>query len=422
MRSDNQLIFEKYLNSSIKKHNLISENKCCESCGKFLTESEIEYVYGSDDIITEATGKPNGYVIYEGTNVHGRYVCIATGLVRESQNIKTGPMIQIFIINADIHPVEAVKLGQNIVQCYDCIHRPATDEEKEQGKAGGSCYVDVGKSVAQVYKAYKKGCYPNICGENAPEFGDEKSYLERGAENIKKIFGGKKTRFGAYGEPINIPFRLMNMIANASSGHTGYTHQWKNPALQAYKKFCMASVDNPEEYRRAKAMGWRTFRVSTEWNLQENEMICMNSWKDKTCAQCLLCGGGTTGVKQDIIIKVHGKLKFKFKGSSEALASYGESDDPTEKYDPTTDPNPEKTEQHMNLSVSQRKQIQKAGELEDLEKQEKQENRSLKDFIKKTNKYKSEHYPNKPRTIDKPIKKAGRSILRDLKKSNPFEI
>jgi hypothetical protein len=419
MLNDKDLIFEQYKFSKRRQHNLISENKCCETCGVFLSESEIQMALELDemDIFTEAAGKPNGYVIYEGTNVHGRYACIATGLVKPSANVKTGPMIQIFIINADVHPVEAVRQGKNLVQCYNCIHRPATDEEREKGIEGGSCYVDVGKSVAMVYKTYKKGCYPNICGDNKPEFGDSSSYLKLGADKIEEIFGGRKVRFGAYGEPINIPYPMIDMIAGVSSGHTGYTHQWKNPALAAYNKYLQASVDSPAEYKMAKAKGWRTFRVSTDWDLHEGEMICMNSWQDKTCAECLLCGGNTTKIKQDIIIKVHGKLKHKFKPSAEAIASMGHEGDPTQKYNPEDDVNPEMTERLMSLSPAQKKQVQKADEQEAREKQEKADNRSLKSFIQATDKYKSEFYPNKPKKVDKNIRKQAKSILRTVRKN-----
>jgi hypothetical protein len=282
--------------------------------------------------------------------------------------------------------------------------------------------VDVGKSVANVYKAYKKGCYPNICGENKPEFGDVDAYLELGSAKIQEIFGGRKVRFGAYGEPINIPFPMLNMIADAATAHTGYTHQWKNPGLDSYKKYLMASVDSPAEYKMAKSKGWRTFRVSTDWDLHEDEMICMNSWQDKTCAECLLCGGNTTKIKQDIIIKVHGKLKHKFKPSAEALASMGEEGDPTEKYDPKDDVNPEMTERIMSLTPAQKKQIQKAGEQEAKEKQEKAENKSLKSFIQASNKYKSEFYPNKPKKIDKGIHKQAKSILRTIRKNPDLEV
>jgi hypothetical protein len=415
---DRDLIFEKYELSKRKYHNLISENKCCETCGKFLSLEEIDIIYGDDDeVLKEATGKPNGYVIYEGRSHDGNFACIATGLIKESQNVKTGPMVQIFIINADMHPVEAMKQGKNSVQCFDCIHKPATEEERKKGIEGGACYVDVGKSVAQVYKSYKRGCYPNICGDNKPEIGDTESYLKNGFEKIKEIFTGRKIRFGAYGEPVRIPLKMMEMIVNVASAHTGYTHQWKQPLFERYKTYLMASVDTPLEYRLAKNKGWRTFRVSTEWDLHEKEMICMNSWQDKTCAQCLLCCGNSTNVKQDIIIKVHGKLKSKFKPSYEALASMGESGDPTEKYDSADDPNPELTERIMNVSPAQKKQIEKAGEQETRQKKEKSENREFKKFLQRQNPYKSEFHMKNMGNLDKSTVKDINKRAKDVLKS-----
>lgn len=393
MLTDKELIYERYLFSKRKQYNMIHENKCCETCGKFLTEQEFKYIYGSeddDDILLEAKGKINGYVIYEGTNAGGNYACIATGLFNKSKNVKTGPMVQIFIVNADMHPVEALRTGKNMVQCLDCIHRPATEEEKEKGIKGGSCYVDVGKSVAQVYKAYKRGCYPNICGDNKPQIGDTLEYIKCSENKISEIFGGRKVRFGAYGEPVLIPFRIVDNIAKVSSGHTGYTHQWKQPLFELYKKYFMASVDSPAEYKMAKSKGWRTFRVSTDWDLHEKEMICMNSWQDKTCYECLLCGGNETNIKQDITIKVHGKLKSNFKSSSEALASFGESGDVTDKYDEKDDVNPELTRRIMNLSSSQKLQIKKAEDIEQQEKQEKEKRKEERKKKKEEEKLKNE--------------------------------
>jgi hypothetical protein len=46
---------------------------------------------------------PNGFVIFESAFI----VAIATGFKRKSANVKTGDMIQVWILNRNLHPVVA---------------------------------------------------------------------------------------------------------------------------------------------------------------------------------------------------------------------------------------------------------------------------------------------------------------------------
>jgi hypothetical protein len=100
-----------------------------------------------------------------------------------------------------------------------------------------------------------------------------------------------------------------------AKGVTGYTHQWKNPALsnhQKYvlKRFCMASTDNQAEYLQAKAAGWRSFRVRLESDeLNQNEIKCPASseaGKKLNCLTCGACNGLFTKRRGDIAIISHG--------------------------------------------------------------------------------------------------------------------
>ena len=430
MLSEEALIYEQYVYSKRRHHNLVSEQKCCLECGNFLTEQEIRSILTEefDDVQDDDDGEMpkcnmNGYVLYEGT----KYVCIATGIKQPSQNVKTGPMIQIFMIVKDVHPVEAMKTGENVHVCFSCKHRPATDEERAKGIKGGACYVDVAKSVAQVYKTYRKGRYQNICGEKIPEPNDVDSYLKLGSATIEEIFSGRNVRFGAYGEPVLIPHPMVKKIISVASGHTGYTHTWMNPAFDAYKQFFMASADTDQEYEIAKRKGWRTFRVSTSWDMKPNEMICLNSWQNKTCFECLQCNGAG-GNRRDIIIKVHGKSKSNFKGgelqsrdgASVAITKFGEEDDITDVYNPEDDSNPEKTKQQQELSSSQKVQIQKAEDIERKESEEKQQRKLDKKALAQREKLmggqKIGQY-NVPPT-DKKLKAKSKSITKRIK-TNP---
>jgi len=274
---------------SLILENLYSENikKSCDYCGKQLTYEEVMW-NESYDLLSEATDC-NGYIVYHGSN----YVCIATGLIDKSKNEKTGPMAQVYIILSDIAPQEAIKTKKDATICFNCPHR------------GETCYVQAGQDPNNVFKSYKDGNYSFICKDpqNMKGFDDIDYYVKNG---LWEVFSGKFVRFGAYGDPVKIPFPILEKIAESCSGFTGYTHQWKNPAFQAYKKYFMASVDSLDEYNEAKALGWRTFRVSTDWRIKDpNETFCLFSVNGTQCINCLKCNGNSTNDK-DIYVKVHG--------------------------------------------------------------------------------------------------------------------
>ena len=124
---------------------------------------------------------------------------------------------------------------------------------------------------------------------------------------------------GAYGDPVAVPFEIWKMILNIGEDWTGYTHQWKK-CDQRFKKICMASVDNEKEYKIARKMGWRTFRVRLIGDkILPGEMVCPASKEagHKTnCNRCLGCSGTASKNKKNIVIIAHGsciKLKRYYK-------------------------------------------------------------------------------------------------------------
>lgn len=271
----------------------------CLDCGCLLTEEEMKKSKDDKNLNLLSEGKTdcNGVVIYHGQSRGENVVCIATGFVKPSDNAKTGPMVQVWILNSDVSPIEAIKTGKDVGICFNCIHR------------GGTCYVNAAQGPNAVYKAFKNGSYPSICDEST-DFtkGDiAQTYLQNGAWDV---FQNSFVRFGAYGDPVVIPFPILEKIANNCKGFTGYTHQWKEPTFDVYKKYLMASVDMPKQYDEAKAKGWRTFRVTHDWKVKSpNEQPCLNSRDGTACINCLKCGG-TSVQDKDIYIKVHG-LKHK---------------------------------------------------------------------------------------------------------------
>jgi hypothetical protein len=222
----------------------------------------------------------NGFVIHEDQH----RVIIATGFSKASDNRKTGDMIQIWILCKAVDPVEAIKSGLDRLICGSCVHR-GDGHGKER-----SCYVNVGQAPLGIWRAWRAGKYPTL------QFMD--------------IFAGRKVRFGSYGDPTHIPLSLALAIAGVSSGHTGYTHQWRKPSLQGWKTLLMASVDSIAELVIARSMGWSTFRVGSEASVGES--LCASERSGTACADCLFCDGSRSGILS-IHIPPHGTGSIHFK-------------------------------------------------------------------------------------------------------------
>ena len=226
---------------------------------------------------------PNGYILYEGlSKIDGKpIIAIATGFTSRSANPKTGDMIQTYIMRSDIDPSTAVKLREDESVCGDCKHRGFFGKNR-------TCYVNVGQAPQAIYKAYKNGKYPQI---------KMKDWKER-TKN-------RSIRLGSYGDPSAIPLHQIQKAVCFAKNHTGYTHFWKtNPHL---KTLCMASVDTEKEYKEAKALGWRTFRVKSEDDkIGENEVECPAVAKPGIiqCQTCKLCNGLSPA--KDVTLNVHG--------------------------------------------------------------------------------------------------------------------
>ena len=220
----------------------------------------------------------NGFVLHED---HAR-VTIATGFSKASDNRKTGDMIQIWILVKSVDPVEAIKQGLDRLICGSCVHRG----HEVDGRHGveRTCYVNEGQAPLQIYKSWKAGNYPPL----------------RSLEG----FTGRKVRFGAYGDPTHLPLSLALAIAGVSSGHTGYTHQWRKPSLQGWKSLLMASVDSVAELVIARSLGWSTFRVGSE--ASTGESLCASEAIGTPCSVCLLCAGARGGL-ENVWIPPHGK-------------------------------------------------------------------------------------------------------------------
>lgn len=218
--------------------------------------------------------KPNGYIVHETRNT----VAIATGFASRSHNAKTGDMVQIWIIRKDIDPLDAVRTGKDKAICFDCPFRPAL---------GGDCYVNVAQAPKAIWKAYKRGNYPKLTDYT--------------------VFRERMVRFGAYGEPVLIPYETVATIASHSKGWTGYTHQWRKEVYQPYRRFFMASC-NEADYATANAQGWRAFIVTDTVMRLDGSAPCPASkeaGKRVNCADCGACSGTFGKGNRNINIAKH---------------------------------------------------------------------------------------------------------------------
>jgi len=226
--------------------------------------------------------KFKGMILFEG----GKYNPIVILYKYDSDNEKTGNMGQIYIIRSDMLPSEALKTGNDYIICGDCIHSKQ-----------GTCYVNVGTGVNSIYRSWLNGNYEPL------------NY-----KILKYKLKNSFVRFGAYGDPVFIPLELVEFISKNCKGWTGYSHQWQDPQFNAYKRYFMASVDNESEYQKSIDLGWRSYRVSTNNETLNGEIMCPHDAESDTpiqCADCRLCDGlGRHKNARNIAVIVHG-LQYK---------------------------------------------------------------------------------------------------------------
>jgi hypothetical protein len=231
---------------------------------------------------------PTGLILWEGASLlDGAPIAVIATL--HSDNVKTGDMIQTWIVRADVSPVDAVKSGADSSICGDCKHRG-----DGTGK-GRTCYVTVFQAPLNIWKGYKAGRYPRL---------DRATHGE--------LIAGRAVRLGSYGDPAAVPYMVWADLINLSGygQWSGYTHQWRR-GDQRLADYVMASVDTPEEREQAAAMGWRTFRVRlASEELAPREIVCPASAESKasdvTCSRCLACHGNAKGRRGSVAIIVHG--------------------------------------------------------------------------------------------------------------------
>lgn len=236
-------------------------------------------------------------IIYEGKSEIDckPIVAILTGFNKSSKNPKTGDMPQVWIIRSDIHPVEALRIGEDISVCGSCPHRPKVTGKDALRDFSRSCYVNP-MSFNGVFRAYRNGTYPKV-----------------NIEELSVLLKDRNIRIGAYGDPAAVPIHVWNTLLKYCKS-TGYTHQWRDCSVE-YAQYCMASCDNDKDVSDAVEKGYRTFYVQNVKDIHDTikevngiKLAWCPASKEKgkvtTCAKCMVCSG-TRGAKSNVTIMLH---------------------------------------------------------------------------------------------------------------------
>lgn len=216
---------------------------------------------------------PTGYVLWEGQSPFNQQPIVAVLTVRSS-NRKTGDIPQVWILHRDLHPSQALATGWDESICGDCQHRgDGTGKNR-------SCYVEIGKAPAAVWRAYQRGSYPAADGWHRV------AMLAR--------ISGRAIRRGAYGDPGMLPADVVQRLNREhDGGHRGYTHQWQYSWASWTAGTFMASCDHPTDVVAASAGGWRTFQVVAQGQGGTIGRVCPATvtGSQAQCATCTQCDG-----------------------------------------------------------------------------------------------------------------------------------
>ncbi len=263
-------------------------------------------------------------ILFEGPSlINGRPIVV---IATPDSNPKTGEMLYTWILDAEISPEEAAFNGVDESICGGCKFRAqpssvpsASSLSKITWKHSRICYVrlssesdefgtpkaDEKMGPAEIWRAWKNG-----------EFGRWQSFGPVPAwQNDEcrmswyQYHGPLSVRIGSYGDPGAAPTEMWIDLVRYAPNFTAYTHLWKT-CDQQLKKYCMASVDTPEERIEANEMGWRAFVVApmdVDVAQLGSDVLCpMTAGKPVTCNTCHMCQGTSSKVKQNIWEKAHG--------------------------------------------------------------------------------------------------------------------
>lgn len=219
-------------------------------------------------------------ILYQGPSMIDGAPIVVIAPSGRSTNGKTGALLQTYILRADVSPADAIKQAADASICGACPHRGVVINGRNVGR---TCYVNVGQGPRAVFDAYQRGRYAVAQDANA----------------IAAHGAGRKVRLGTYGDPAAVPAHVWHALLARADGHTGYTHQWREPLAQALRGIVMASADSIADAREAHAAGWSTFRVRMpheSGQRMHGEAQCPAAKEvgaKVQCADCMACDGSS---------------------------------------------------------------------------------------------------------------------------------
>lgn len=214
-----------------------------------------------------------------------------------SSNVKTGSMVQTWIMRADMNPSEASKQGADSSVCGSCPRRHSL---------GGDCYVQIVHAPRSTWASWDRNGTP---GEN---WADHAQILA--LQSDARAYG---LRLGSYGDPAAVPYTVWVDLIDAlqPTKVVGYTHQWKGSMRDTFAEYdssdmvraefvfrhrnwlqhhVMASCDSLAEHAFARQLGWRTFTAIPAGTPTPEGSIQCPATRDVNplnCYQCGICDG-----------------------------------------------------------------------------------------------------------------------------------
>lgn len=231
-----------------------------------------------------------GVVLYRGPSLidGGPIVAIATF---RSSNQKTGDVPQVWILRADVPPVQAAKTSVDRSICGFCPLRGRVADGRNVERA---CYVVLHQAPSAVWLGYRRGIYREVAIAQLP-----------------RLFAGAFVRLGAYGDPAAVPLHVWRALLAQARGWTAYTHLWRTANLQS---FAMASCETDTDAREAQARGYRVFRLVAPGTPRlPGYAACPASAEQGrrlTCMECRACNGSALGLPTSHVqIEIHGQRR-----------------------------------------------------------------------------------------------------------------
>tara|TARA_R110000851_G_scaffold13330_1_gene45541 strand:+ start:2338 stop:3099 length:762 start_codon:yes stop_codon:yes gene_type:complete len=229
----------------------------------------------------------------------GDTVNVLNAKVSQNSKIGIGYIIQTY--HFSMEQVQNASLVNDKASCLDC----PLSYNQNNGKSGG-CYTHKGMQLMGL-KSMLRSLNRNLDSIDTFKESDFNTFVAK----VKNTYPVDLVRFGAYGEPILLPLKVVEVLSTLSQKTTGYTHQWNKPQYQKYNQFFMSSTHTEMERELAKDLGYRSFFVATNeisgFKLDKavNCPASKESEKNLSCIACGLCNGNSKGIKKDVFIMKH---------------------------------------------------------------------------------------------------------------------